>query len=150
MKVGFIGLGNVGGKLAGSLQPNCFELWVRDLDPDAVRPFLERRAHWAESPAEMAAEVDLIVTCLPSLAASAAVMEAADGLLAGIGSGKIWAEMSTTDSEGRSAAWVPSSRPRAQNRWTVPSPGDATGPRPATFRASWGRIAPPSSARSRR
>ena len=99
MKVGFIGLGKLGGKLAGSLQRNGFELWVRDLDPDAVRPFLERRAHWAESPAEMAAEVDLIVTCLPSLAASAAVMEAADGLLAGIGPGKIWAEMSTTDSE---------------------------------------------------
>ena len=34
MKIGFIGLGNVGGKLAGSLLRNGFELHVRDLDQD--------------------------------------------------------------------------------------------------------------------
>lgn len=99
MKVGFIGLGNVGGKLAGSLQRNGFDLWVRDLDEAAARPCLEAGATWAESPAEMAAAVDLIVTCLPSPAASAAVMEADDGVLASIEAGTIWAEMSTTDSE---------------------------------------------------
>ena len=37
------------------------------------------------------------ITCLPSPAASAAVLEAGDGLLAGLGRGKVWAEMSTTD-----------------------------------------------------
>ena len=45
----------------------------------------------------MARASDLIITCLPSPAASAAVMEAEDGILAGIGTGTIWAEMSTTD-----------------------------------------------------
>ena len=45
----------------------------------------------------MAEQCDLVITCLPSPAAPAAVMEAEDGLLAGFGSGKIWAEMSTTD-----------------------------------------------------
>lgn len=97
MKVGFIGLGNVGGKLAGSLQRNGFELVVRDLDRHAAQPFLENGALWAESPREMARECDVVITCLPSPAASARVMEADDGILAGLRSGSIWAEMSTTD-----------------------------------------------------
>ncbi|MCP5084167.1 MAG: NAD(P)-dependent oxidoreductase [Alphaproteobacteria bacterium] len=97
MKVGFIGLGNVGGKLAGSLLRNGFDLTVRDLDKDAAQSFLDGGAHWADSPKEMAETCDLIITCLPSPAASAAVMEAVDGILAGLSAGKIWAEMSTTD-----------------------------------------------------
>ncbi len=97
MKVGFIGLGNVGGKLAGSLLRNGFELMVRDLDRDAARVFLDNGAVWGESPKTMAETCDLVITCLPSPAASASVMEADDGLLAGLGPGKIWAEMSTTD-----------------------------------------------------
>ena len=97
IKVGFIGLGNVGGKLAGSLLRNGIDLTVRDLDKDVAQPFLDAGASWAESPKEMAEAVDIVVTCLPSPAASAAVMEAEDGVLAGLGAGKIWAEMSTTD-----------------------------------------------------
>ena len=97
MKVGFIGLGNVGGKLSGSLLRNGFDLTVRDLDKDVAQPFLDKGAHWAESPKAMAEAVDMVITCLPSPAASAAVMEAEDGILAGLRPGSIWAEMSTTD-----------------------------------------------------
>ena len=95
--VGFIGLGNVGGKLAGSLIRNKFDVIVRDLDKDVAQPFLDAGARWADSPQAMAAASDVIITCLPSPAASAAVMEAEDGILAGLSAGKIWAEMSTTD-----------------------------------------------------
>jgi len=97
MKIGFIGLGNAGGKLAGSLLRNGKDLWVRDLDPAVAEPYIQKGAKWADSPKEMAEQVDIIVTCLPSPAASAAVMEAEDGVLAGLSAGKIWAEMSTTD-----------------------------------------------------
>jgi len=97
MKIGFIGLGNVGGKLAGSILRNGFDLTVRDLDKSAAQQFLDQGAKWAESPKAMAQACDLIITCLPSPAASAAVMEAEDGVLAGLSQGKIWAEMSTTD-----------------------------------------------------
>ncbi|MEM8748164.1 MAG: NAD(P)-binding domain-containing protein, partial [Actinomycetota bacterium] len=94
MRVGFIGLGNVGGKLAGSLLRNGVDLVVRDLDPGAAQPFLDGGAAWADTPSELAHDVDVIVTCLPSPAASAAVMEADDGVLAGIRPGSIWMEMS--------------------------------------------------------
>ncbi|GMG82287.1 NAD(P)-dependent oxidoreductase [Paralimibaculum aggregatum] len=99
MRIGFIGLGNVGGKLAGSLLRNGHALTVRDLSREAAAPFLAQGAGWAESPAELAAASDIVITCLPSPAASAAVMEAEDGILSAIGPGKIWAEMSTTDAE---------------------------------------------------
>ncbi len=97
IRVGFIGLGNVGGKLAGSLLRNGVDLTVRDLHKKVAQPFLDGGAKWGESPKQMAQEVDLLITCLPSPAASAAVLEADDGVLKGLSEGKIWAEMSTTD-----------------------------------------------------
>ena len=99
MKVGFIGLGNVGGKLAGSLLRNGFDTTVRDLDKSAAQPFLDQGAHWADSPKEMIENCDLVITCLPSPKACAAVMEGEGGILEGMVPGKIWAEMSTTDVE---------------------------------------------------
>jgi 3-hydroxyisobutyrate dehydrogenase len=99
VKVGFIGLGNVGGKLAGSLLRNGIDLTVRDLNTDLAQPFLDAGAKWADSPRAMAQQVDVLITCLPSPAASAQVLEAEDGALAGFGPGKIWAEMSTTDKD---------------------------------------------------
>tara|TARA_B100000446_G_scaffold18537_1_gene15387 strand:+ start:6532 stop:7485 length:954 start_codon:yes stop_codon:yes gene_type:complete len=97
MRIGFIGLGNVGGKLAGSLQRNGFDLTVRDLDPSAAQPFLDAGASWAESPGEIAEDCDTVITCLPSPAACSEVMEADDGILAGLSAGRVWMEMSTTD-----------------------------------------------------
>ena len=95
--VGFIGLGNVGAKLAGTLLRNQVDLTIRDLDKSAAQPLLDAGAKWADSPKQMAESCDIIITCLPSPAISAAVMEAEDGILAGMREGMIWAEMSTTD-----------------------------------------------------
>jgi 3-hydroxyisobutyrate dehydrogenase len=96
-KIGFIGLGNVGGKLAGSLLRNGADLTVRDLNRELEASFVSRGAARARSPGEMAEGVDILITCLPSPAASADVMERPDGILAGLRPGMIWLEMSTTD-----------------------------------------------------
>lgn len=97
MRIGFIGLGNVGGKLAGSLLRNGFDLTVRDLDQARAHTLLERGAHWADSARLLAESADMVITCLPSPEVSSAVMEGDDGVIAGLGPGKIWLEMSTTD-----------------------------------------------------
>ena len=97
MKIGFIGLGNVGNKLAGSLLRSGFDLTVRDLDEVLVQAFVDRGATSAASPKEMAEKVDLIITCLPSPTVCSAVMESEDGIIAGLSEGKVWLEMSTTD-----------------------------------------------------
>lgn len=94
MKIGFIGLGNVGGKLAGSLLRNGFDLTVHDLDQDLVASFVQRGARAALNPLSMMQECDAVITCLPSPAASAIVVEE---MLPAIDASKIWMEMSTTD-----------------------------------------------------
>jgi len=97
MKVGFIGLGNVGGKLAGSLLRNNFDLTVRDLDKNLTQSFRDLGAKVVNSAKELAEQVDLIITCLPSPKICAEVMEAEDGVISGLSENKIWLEMSTTD-----------------------------------------------------
>ncbi len=97
MKVGFIGLGNVGKKLSGSLVRNGFDVIVRDLDRDAAAPLLEAGASWADSGRELAERSDVVITCLPSPTVSAAVLEESGGVLEGLGPGKVWLEMSTTE-----------------------------------------------------
>jgi 3-hydroxyisobutyrate dehydrogenase len=97
LRIGFVGLGNVGSQLAGNLQRHGLDLTVRDLDAARVEAFVTRGAKSAATSRELAAAVDVVITCLPSPAASAEVMEAPDGLLAGLSPGKIWLEMSTTD-----------------------------------------------------
>ena len=99
MKVGFIGLGNVGAKLAGSLLRNGHDLTVRDLDPALVAPFLEKGAKTANNPREMMEACEMVITCLPSPAICAAVVEGPGGLLEGMSPGKVWLEMSTTDAD---------------------------------------------------
>ena len=97
MKIGFIGLGNAGGKLAGSLLRNGFDLTVRDLNDFLVNDFIDRGASSTGSPKEMAQLCDIVITCLPSPQACSEVMESKDGIIAGLSEGKIWLEMSTTD-----------------------------------------------------
>jgi 3-hydroxyisobutyrate dehydrogenase len=94
LKVGFIGLGNVGGKLAGSLVRNGLDVIVHDLDADLVQKFVARGAKPGGSPAAMMQACDAVITCLPSPAASDAVVSE---MIPHVTPGKIWMEMSTTD-----------------------------------------------------
>jgi 3-hydroxyisobutyrate dehydrogenase len=97
MKIGFIGLGNVGSKLAVSLLRNKFDLTVRDLNINLTKDFENKGAKVANSAKELATQVDLIITCLPSTKICAEVMESHNGVISGLSENKIWLEMSTTD-----------------------------------------------------
>ena len=97
MRVGFVGLGNVGAKLAGSLLRNGHTLCVRDVDKAAAADLLSAGAIWAESGRELAAASEVIITCLPSPVVSAQVLEEPNGILEGLAEGAIWMEMSTTE-----------------------------------------------------
>jgi 3-hydroxyisobutyrate dehydrogenase len=94
MKIGFIGLGNVGSKLAGSLLRNGHDVSVHDLNGDFVDGFVARGATRGESPAQLMRDCEAVITCLPSPAASDAVMQQ---MLPEVTAGRIWMEMSTTD-----------------------------------------------------
>ena len=94
MRVGFIGLGNVGAKLSGSLLRNGVDLYVHDLETELGACFATRGARDGGSPAQLMQVCDTVITCLPSPAACAAVMEQ---MLPEMVPGKAWIEMSTTD-----------------------------------------------------
>jgi len=97
MKIGFIGLGNVGGKLAGNLLRNKFDLTVRDLDKKLTNDFKNKGAKIAKTAKALAEQTDLIITCLPSPEICSDVMESEEGVINGLSKNKIWLEMSTTD-----------------------------------------------------
>ena len=97
MKIGFIGLGNVGGKLANSLIRNGFDLTVNDIDENLLNKFKKKGIKVSNSLKNIAEDNDLIITCLPSPEISAKVMESKGGILEGMSNNKIWLEMSTTD-----------------------------------------------------
>ena len=97
MKIGFIGLGNVGGKLANSLLRNKFDLTVLDLEKNLTNDFKNRGAKVSKTAKELAEQTDLIITCLPSPEVCAKVMESPEGVINGLSKNKIWLEMSTTD-----------------------------------------------------
>ena len=97
MKIGFIGLGNVGAKLANSLLRNKFDLTVLDIDNKILDQFKKNGAKIAINPEDLTRNVDLIITSLPSPKISAEIMEGKNGILKGLSKDKIWLEMSTTD-----------------------------------------------------
>ncbi|GAB4579238.1 MAG: NAD(P)-dependent oxidoreductase [Anaerolineales bacterium] len=96
-KIGFIGIGNLGLHLANSLLRAGFPLTVHDLNPSAAVPLLARGAQWADSPQALAAQVETVITCLPSPKAVDLVVAGENGLLKGLAPGGTWIDMSTND-----------------------------------------------------
>ncbi|MFM7625623.1 MAG: NAD(P)-dependent oxidoreductase, partial [Gammaproteobacteria bacterium] len=97
MNYGYICLGNLGKHLAASLRRAGFEVVVNDLHRDAAKSLLDAGCTWADSPRALAEQVDCVITCLPSPAASNTVLTGSDGVLPGLRRGGTWIEMSTTD-----------------------------------------------------
>ena len=95
MKVGFIGLGNVGSKLSGSLLRNGVDLYVHDLSDELLLKFKTLGAKLANTPKEVMKNCEIVITCLPSTNVSADVTDAKVGLLGDSNPGKIWMELPT-------------------------------------------------------
>ena len=96
-RLGFIGIGNLGVHLAGSLLRAGFPLIIYDLNKDAAAGLLAAGARWADSPQAVAAAADSVFTCLPSPKAVSAVVSGERGILAGLKPGGTWIDMSTND-----------------------------------------------------
>ncbi len=97
MRLGFIGLGNLGAKLAASLLRQGFSVTVYDLDRGNAADQIGSGAVWADSPRAVAEASESVITCLPSPQAVDAVMTGPDGVLSGLQAGGTWVEMSTND-----------------------------------------------------
>jgi len=89
MQVGFIGLGNMGAPLAGFVLGAGFPLVVHDLRREAAAPLLERSAVWADSPRDVAAQCDVICTCVPGPPEMQAVTLGERGVREGVKPGSV-------------------------------------------------------------
>lgn len=96
-RLGFIGLGNLGFHLASSLLRAGFALTVHDLNKSAAASLLAAGATWADSPQQVAEQVDSVFTCLPSSKAVSSVVSGEQGILAGLQPGGAWIDMSTNE-----------------------------------------------------
>lgn len=99
MKYAYIGLGNLGRHLALNLRKAGYELAVFDLDRSSGDALVAAGARFASSPKDAATGADAVFTCLPSPAASRAVVAGPNGVLDGLAKGGCWIEMSTNDRE---------------------------------------------------
>lgn len=95
MRYGFIGLGNLGQHLAGSLLRAGFHVTVSDLDRHAAEALETAGANWASTAQAVGEQSDAVITCLPSPAASMHVLAGPHGILSGLKPGGTWIEMST-------------------------------------------------------
>src|SRR5229473_3066999 len=94
LRYGFVGLGNLGKHLAANLARGGFDMGVYDLQRSAADAVLAAGAHWLDSIPELAKTSDCLITCLPSPAATAAVLDLA---WSSLDRGTTWIEMSTND-----------------------------------------------------
>jgi 3-hydroxyisobutyrate dehydrogenase-like beta-hydroxyacid dehydrogenase len=95
MKVGFIGLGTMGGPIALNAIKGGHDLVVSDLGQNAAARQLEAGATWASTAREVAAASDIVLTSLPGPKEVQAVVNGEDGLAAGFSAGKIYIDLST-------------------------------------------------------
>jgi 3-hydroxyisobutyrate dehydrogenase len=94
--IGFIGLGNMGGGMAANIQKAGYPMVVYDIREGATRPFLERGARLASSPAEVARLSNITLTSLPGPKEVEEVAVGPEGVLAGIRRGGIFVDLSTS------------------------------------------------------
>ena len=95
-RIGFIGLGTMGASFASNLIKAGFEVTVNDLHRQVAEPHLAAGAKWADTPRELAAVSDVILTSLPGPREIEAVaLDETDGLIAGMRPGTVFFDLST-------------------------------------------------------
>jgi 2-hydroxymethylglutarate dehydrogenase len=95
MRVGFIGIGQMGVHMAANIQGAGNEVVVHDAKREAVDPLLATGARWAESPKDVAEVCRLVISCLPTPQIVEEVVLGPDGLQAAWKAGDLYIDMST-------------------------------------------------------
>ncbi|HKV54351.1 MAG TPA: NAD(P)-dependent oxidoreductase [Candidatus Binataceae bacterium] len=96
MRIGFIGLGNMGGPMALNLIKAGHSLVVNDIRRQMAEPHLAAGAKWADTPADVARDAELVLTSLPGPKEVEAVcLGGENGIIHGISRGGVYADLST-------------------------------------------------------
>jgi 3-hydroxyisobutyrate dehydrogenase len=95
MKVGFVGLGNMGNPMASNLIKAGHQLTVHDLRREAATNLLEMGANWADAPREVVPGSDVVFTSLPVPRDVEAVVLGEKGIIEGSAPGTVYLDLST-------------------------------------------------------
>ena len=96
MRVGFIGLGTMGGNAARNIMRQGFDLVAHDIRKDAAEPLIELGATWGATPADVISGVDVVVTMVFGPKEIEQVVRGENGLLSGYCTGKTWIDLTTS------------------------------------------------------
>ena len=94
-KIGFVGLGHMGGNMAARLLAAGYHVHGESRDRDHAQDLIHEGLHWHDTPREIAHTADVIFTSLPDDDVLEGVASGPDGILAGLAASKIWVDMST-------------------------------------------------------
>jgi 3-hydroxyisobutyrate dehydrogenase len=96
-RVAFLGVGNMGGRMARRLLDAGYDLTAYDPDPTALRALASAGARTAESPLDAGRSTDVVICSLPTSAIVESAILGPDGAAEGLGPGATVVDMSTTD-----------------------------------------------------
>ena len=96
MKVGFIGLGTMGGSMVYNALEGGNEMVVHDINPASATRHLEAGAAWADTPKEVAEQSEIVFTSLPGPTEVEAVALGESGIMDGMSAGKVYFDLSTS------------------------------------------------------
>ena len=132
MRVGFIGLGHMGGPMSANILAAGHDLVVHDVRADAADGLRAAGAAWAASPRETGAGRDVVITMLPTPRHVADVLLGPEGLLDGLAAGSVWVDMSTSVPEVAERVMAMAG-PRQVAVLDAPVSGMATGAKAGTL-----------------
>ncbi len=93
--VGFVGLGHMGGNMAARLLGAGYQVYGEQRSRERAYALIEQGLQWRDTPRAVAEAADVVFTSVPDDAALEEVASGPNGLLAGLGPGKTWVDMST-------------------------------------------------------
>jgi 3-hydroxyisobutyrate dehydrogenase-like beta-hydroxyacid dehydrogenase len=117
--VGFVGLGHMGGNMAARLLSAGYRVYGEERNREHAQPLIEQGLVWCETPREVAATAEVVFTSVPDDAVLREVASGPDGILAGLGAGKTWVDVSTVSPQ---ASRELAEQVRAREGWLLDAP----------------------------
>jgi 3-hydroxyisobutyrate dehydrogenase-like beta-hydroxyacid dehydrogenase len=118
-RIGFVGLGNMGGNMAARLLSAGYPVSGWQRSREHAEDLIEQGLEWRETPRSVAEGADVVVTSLPDDAVLDEVATGVDGILAGLGEDRTWIDVSTVSPQkSRELA----ARVRAEGAWMLDAP----------------------------
>jgi 3-hydroxyisobutyrate dehydrogenase-like beta-hydroxyacid dehydrogenase len=94
-RIGFVGLGHMGGNMAARFLAAGYPVYGEEQNRAHVQGLIDDGLGWCETPREVAETAEILFTSLPDDGVLEAVASGPDGILAALGAGQIWVDMST-------------------------------------------------------